>query len=723
MASVDHVRIEKMVKEMGTDAITVASQMVSEHYDYALYAGILAAQKIQRETHSSFSKSMCQLEDVLHPCVSMFIKRHATLLDKAIVPERDYHYDIFGIKTLERAYLLCVDGHIVETPQYMWMRVAIGIHGNDMAAILETYELMSKGYFTHATPTLFHAGTRKPQMSSCFLVAMKDDSIDGIYDTLKECANISKHAGGIGMHIHNIRAKGTHIKGNNGTSDGIVPMLRVFNNTARYVNQGGRRNGSFAIYLEPWHRDIRDFLDLKRNHGAEDIRARDLFYALWIPDLFMQRVKANTHWTLMCPHECPGLSNVWGAAFNDLYTQYEQEKKGVQIKARELWQHILTSQIETGTPYLLYKDACNAKSNQQNVGTIQSSNLCSEIVQYSSPQETAVCNLASVALPKCVQEDGTFDFDTLKTVVRCAVRNLNRVIDGNYYPTVASHTSNMRHRPIGLGVQGLADVFQMMGMAFDSKAAATVNRHIFETMYFAALTESVALARKEHYTYPVIGHQPYRPKGTYESYHGSPASKGLLQFDLWGVTPSDRHNWEGLKADIKQYGLRNSLLLSIMPTASTSQILGNNECCEPYTSNVYVRRVLSGEYIVINKHLCKALEKEGLWTSAIKQHIIANRGSIQNVPIIPNKIKRIFKTVWEIKQKALIDMAISRAPYICQSQSMNLFMSQPTIAKLTSMHFYAWEKGLKTGCYYLRTQPATDAIPFTVEPPCQMCSS
>jgi ribonucleoside-diphosphate reductase alpha chain len=624
------------------------------------------------------------------------------LLDSSIIYDRDFRYDYFGFKTLTRSYLMRLNGKIAERPQQMLMRVAVGIHKEDVQSAIKTYNLMSEGWFTHATPTLFNAGTPKPQMSSCFLLTMKEDSIEGIYDTLKSCAQISQSAGGIGLSIHDIRATGSYIKGTNGTSNGIVPMLRVFNDTARYVDQGGgKRKGSFAIYIEPWHADVFDFLDLKKNHGKEEQRARDLFYALWIPDLFMKRVKENGEWTLMCPHECPGLSDSHSAEFEALYTKYEQEGKGRKtIKAQDLWFKILESQIETGTPYMLYKDAANAKSNQQNLGTIKSSNLCTEIIEYTAPDEVAVCNLASLALPKFVTEEGTFDHDKLFEVTYQATLNLNRIIDNNFYPVAEARNSNMRHRPIGLGVQGLADAFIMMGFPFESEEARALNREVFETIYFASMTASKDLAKVD---------------GPYETIKGSPVSKGVFQFDMWGVTPTNRWEWDVLKSEVKKHGVRNSLLLAPMPTASTAQILGNNECFEPYTSNIYTRRVLSGEFIIVNKHLLKDLVKEGLWSKDMRQKIMAANGSIQNIQEIPQRLKDLYKTAWEISQKAIIEQAADRGAYICQSQSLNIFMENANFGKLTSMHFYGWEKGLKTGMYYLRTKAATDAIKFTVD--------
>ena len=634
--------------------------------------------------------------------VHEIIQENKNRLDSSIIYDRDFRYDYFGFKTLTRSYLLKLDGDIVERPQQMLMRVSVGIHKNDIDAAIKTYNLMSEGWFTHATPTLFNSGTPKPQMSSCFLLTMKEDSIEGIYDTLKSCAQISQSAGGIGLAIHNIRATGSYIKGTNGASNGIVPMLRVFNDTARCVDQGGgKRKGSFAMYIEPWHADVFDFLDLKKNHGKEEQRARDLFYALWIPDLFMKRVKENGDWTLMCPHECPGLSDTHSAEFEALYTKYETEGKGRKtIKAQDLWFKILESQIETGTPYMLYKDAANAKSNQQNLGTIKSSNLCTEIIEYTAPDEVAVCNLASLALPKYVTDEGGFDHDKLFEVTYQATLNLNKIIDGNFYPVEEARNSNMRHRPIGLGVQGLADTFILLGLPFESEGAKALNREIFETIYYAAMTASKDLAKVD---------------GPYQSIKGSPVSKGIFQFDMWGVTPTSRWEWDILKEEVIEHGVRNSLLLAPMPTASTAQILGNNECFEPYTSNIYTRRVLSGEFIIVNKHLLKDLVKEGLWTKDMRQKIMVANGSVQNINEVPQKLKDLYKTAWEISQKAIIEQAADRGAYICQSQSLNIFMENANFGKLTSMHFYGWEKGLKTGMYYLRTKAATDAIKFTID--------
>jgi ribonucleoside-diphosphate reductase alpha chain len=694
-------------------AAEVAAAKTIDHPDYALLASRIAVSNLHKETKKTFSEVIEDLHRYVDPKtnenasliaddVYRVVMDNKDVLDSSIIYDRDFRYDYFGFKTLTRSYLMRLNGVIAERPQQMLMRVAVGIHKNDIESAVKTYNLMSEGWFTHATPTLFNSGTPKPQMSSCFLLTMKQDSIEGIYDTLKSCAQISQSAGGIGLSIHDIRATGSYIKGTNGTSNGIVPMLRVFNDTARYVDQGGgKRKGSFAMYIEPWHADVFDFLDLKKNHGKEESRARDLFYALWIPDLFMKRVKDNGDWTLMCPHECPGLSDTHSAAFEELYTRYEQEGKGRKtIKAQDLWFKILESQIETGTPYMLYKDAANAKSNQQNLGTIKSSNLCTEIIEYTAPDEVAVCNLASLALPKFVTEDGGFDHNRLFEVTYQATINLNRIIDENFYPIQEAKNSNLRHRPIGLGVQGLADAFIMMGLPFESEEARALNREVFETIYYASMTASKDLAKVE---------------GPYESFQGSPVSKGIFQFDMWGVTPTDRWEWNVLKEEVKQHGVRNSLLLAPMPTASTAQILGNNECFEPYTSNIYTRRVLSGEFIIVNKHLLKDLVKEGLWNKEMRQKIMAANGSVQNINEVPQRLKDLYKTAWEISQKAIIDQAADRGAYICQSQSLNIFMENANFGKLTSMHFYGWEKGLKTGMYYLRTKAATDAIKFTVD--------
>jgi ribonucleoside-diphosphate reductase alpha chain len=700
--------------ELDNLAAETAATMTTRHPDYAKLAARLAISNLHKVTSKSFYSTMKRLYTYVDPKTGQnaplisketwrVVQKHAAELDEAIIYDRDFGYDYFGFKTLERSYLMKIDGKVVERPQHMLMRVAVGIHGEDIPAVIETYNLLSERWFTHATPTLFNAGTPKPQLSSCFLLTMKDDSIDGIYDTLKQCAKISQSAGGIGLSIHNIRAKGSYIKGTGGTSNGIVPMLRNFDMTARYVDQGGgKRKGSFAIYLEPWHADIFDFLQLKKNHGKEELRARDLFYALWIPDLFMKRVENNEMWSLFCPNEAPGLADVWGEEFERLYEKYESEGKfRRQIKAQDLWFEILESQIETGTPYMLYKDSANRKSNQKNLGTIKSSNLCTEIIEYTSKDEVAVCNLASIALPKFVTPEGTFDHQKLYEITKVVTRNLNKVIDINYYPVEEARTSNLRHRPIGIGVQGLADAFIMLRMPFDSPEARRLNEDIFETIYFGAMEASMELAKKD---------------GPYETFKGSPVSKGIFQFDMWGVTPkSGRWNWEKLKQEVKKYGVRNSLLVAPMPTASTSQILGNNECFEPYTSNIYTRRTLSGEFIVVNKHLMKDLIDLGLWNETMRQKLIATNGSVQPIPEIPQHIKDIYRTVWEIPQRAIIDMAADRGAYICQSQSLNIHLKDPNFGKLTSMHFYAWKKGLKTGMYYLRSTAAADAIKFTLD--------
>ncbi len=698
--------------ELDNLAAETAASLTTKHPDYALLASRIAVSNLHKNTVKSFSDTMRKLYNytdavngrrmaLLADDVMEVIEANAELLDSSIIYDRDFGFDYFGFKTIEKSYLLRVNGEVVERPQHMYMRVAIGIHKNDVESAIKTYNLMSERWFTHATPTLFNAGTPKPQMSSCFLLAMKDDSIDGIYDTLKQTAKISQSAGGIGLSVHNVRATGSYIGGTNGTSNGLVPMLRVFNDTARYVDQGGgKRKGAFAIYLEPWHADVFDFLDLRKNHGKEEARARDLFYALWICDLFMKRVEMGGDWSLFCPHEAPGLHECFGDEFEALYERYEKEGRARKtIKAQELWFAIIEAQIETGTPYLLYKDAANKKSNQQNLGTIKSSNLCTEIMEYTSPDEVAVCNLASLALPRFVI-DGKFDFEKLYEVTTHVTRNLNKIIDQNYYPVIEAENSNLRHRPIGLGIQGLADVFIMLRLPFESDMAKLLNKNIFETIYFAAMTASKEMAKEQ---------------GPYSTFHGSPLSKGQFQFDMWHVQPSDRYDWDGLRAEVMEHGVRNSLLVAPMPTASTSQILGNNECFEPYTSNIYTRRVLSGEFIIVNKHLLKDLIALGLWNNSMKNKIIANNGSVQNIDEIPADIKELYKTVWEIKQRNLIDMAADRGAYICQSQSLNLFVDNPTTSKLTSMHFYAWKKGLKTGMYYLRTQAASQAIQFTVE--------
>jgi ribonucleoside-diphosphate reductase alpha chain len=722
---VDPVRVAMRVIEGLYDGVTtseldnlaaeIAATMTTTHPDYAKLAARISVSNLHKNTKKSFSETMTDLYVYVNPRtgkkapllsdeVYKIIQKNADKLDSSIIYNRDFGYDFFGFKTLERSYLLKLNGNIVERPQHMLMRVSIGIHLDDIEAALETYELMSKRYFTHATPTLFNSGTPKPQMSSCFLLTMKDDSIDGIYDTLKQTAKISQSAGGIGLSIHNVRATGSYIAGTNGTSNGIVPMLRVFNDTARYVDQGGgKRKGSFAIYVEPWHADIFDFLELKKNHGKEEMRARDLFYAMWTPDLFMKRVEENAEWTLMCPNECPNLFDVHGDEFEALYLKYEKEGKGRKtIKARDLWEKILESQIETGTPYMLYKDSANRKSNQKNLGTIRSSNLCTEILEYTSPDEIAVCNLASIALPMFVK-DGEFDHQTLFDVTVRVTKNLNRVIDRNYYPVKEAENSNFRHRPVGLGVQGLADVFIMLRLPFTSDTAKQLNQDIFETLYFAAVTASAEEAKKD---------------GPYQTYKGSPISKGEFQHNLWGIKDeelSGRWDWVKLRKTVKKQGVRNSLLVAPMPTASTSQILGNNECFEPYTSNIYTRRVLSGEFIVVNKHLLEDLVDQGLWNEDMKQELMQNNGSVQNIDGIPDDLKELYRTVWEMSMKDIIDMSRQRGYFIDQSQSLNLFMEGATMAKLTSMHFYGWKSGLKTGMYYLRTKSAVDAIKFTLD--------
>ncbi len=688
-----------------------AASMSIVHPDYAKLAARIAVSNLHKNTDKSFVATMKRLYNYIDPetderanlisdDLMKILEQYGDRLDSAIIYDRDYSFDYFGFKTLERSYLLRIDGRVVERPQQMIMRAALGIHGMDIESAIQTYNLMSEKWFTHATPTLFNAGTPKPQLSSCFLLSMTDDSISGIFETLTRCAKISQSAGGIGLSIHNIRAKGSYIKGTGGSSNGIVPMLKVFNDTARYVDQGGgKRKGAFAIYLEPWHADIFEFLELKKNHGKEEMRARDLFYAMWIPDLFMERVQANAEWSLFCPNEAKKLHETYGEEFEQLYQQYEAEGKARKtVKAQDLWFAILESQIETGTPYMLYKDACNQKSNQQNLGTIKSSNLCTEIMEYTSKDEVAVCNLASIALPKFIS-NGSFDFQKLYEITRVVTRNLNKVIDVNYYPIPEARNSNMRHRPIGLGVQGLADAFILMRYPFESQEARTFNKEIFETIYFAAMTESCLLAKEE---------------GPYQSYDGSPVSQGIFQFDMWNVQPTDRWDWEGLKKDVQTYGVRNSLLLAPMPTASTSQILGNNECFEPYTSNIYTRRTLSGEFIVVNQHLLKDLIKLGLWNNEMKEAIMAANGSIQYIDVIPQDIKDLYKTSYEISMKTIIDQAADRGAFICQSQSLNLFMENPNFGKLSSMHFYAWKKGLKTGMYYLRSKAAVDPIKFTL---------
>lgn len=699
--------------ELDNLAAETAAHMTSKHPDYGLLAARIAVSNLHKSTKKCFTDVVKDLYEYVEPKsgkpaplirekVYAFIMEHKDALNSAIVYDRDSGYDYFGFKTLERSYLLRLNGKIAERPQHALMRVACGIHCGNVADAIGTYDLMSKRLMTHASPTLFNAGTPNPQMSSCFLLTMADDSIDGIYETLKQCAKISKTAGGIGLSVHTIRATGSYIRGTNGVSNGLVPMLRVFSNTARYVDQGGgKRKGSFAIYLEPWHADVRAFLDLKKNHGAEEYRARDLFYALWVPDLFMRRVEADGKWSLFCPNEAPGLCDVYGDAFNALYVKYEKEGKAREtIDARTLWQAILESQTETGTPYILYKDACNSKSNQKNLGTIRSSNLCTEVIQYSSPSEIAVCNLASLALPMFVAGK-EFNHKLLYEVTKVVTRNLNKIIDGNHYPLKEARDSNLRHRPIGIGVQGLADAFVLLRLPYESLEAQQLNRDIFETIYFAAMTASNELAT-EH-------------KATYQSYAGSPVSKGVFQFDMWGVKPSTRWDWAALKARVAVHGVYNSLLVAPMPTASTSQILGNNESFEPYTSNVYVRRTLAGEFVCVNRHLLNDLIQRGLWSDALKNALVAANGSVQKIDTIPADLKELYKTVWEISAKVQINMAADRGAFIDQSQSMNVHMPDITNAKLTSMHFHAWRKGLKTGMYYLRSKAAADAIKFTVD--------
>ena len=718
------------------------ASMATVHPDYSTLATRLIIANHQKNTTSGFVQTMSKLymnkdkhgkhSPLITDDMMITAKTYEEELDQMCNYTRDFLIDYFGFKTLERAYLMKVNKKIVERPQHMWLRVAMGIHGDNIEKIRETYELMSQKYFTHATPTLFNAGTPHPQMSSCYLIAMEDDSIEGIYNTLKDCALISKWAGGIGLHIHNVRASGSDIRGTNGSSNGIVPMLRVFNHTAKYVDQGGgKRNGSFAIYMEPWHADIESFLDLRKNHGDEDLKARDLFYAIWMSDLFMERVKAGEDWTLMCPDECPGLSDVYGDAFETLYTFYETQGKGRKtMKARDLWFQILDAQMETGTPYLLYKDAVNKKCNQKNLGTIKSSNLCCEITEYSDENETAVCNLASIALPAFIITDNegnvTFDYCKLHSVSRTVTHNLNKVIDVNFYPTTKTERSNFRHRPIGIGVQGLADIFILLNLPFASDKAKEINLRIFQTIYHAALTESCEIAKID---------------GRYSTFEGSPASEGILQFDMWNVDPNEKvqmYDWDELKQQIKTYGLRNSLLVAPMPTASTSQILGYNECIEPITSNIYSRRTIAGDFMVVNKYLMNDLMKQDIWNDKIKNNIIANNGSIQQIDIIPDDIKEKYKTVWEIPMRNLIDMAADRGAFVCQSQSLNLWLEDPNYNNLTSMHFYAWNKGLKTGIYYLRRRARHQAQQFTIEPDkntgnkliggvedeiCEMCSA
>ena len=787
--------IEQLYPDISTtkiDELTAeqCASMCTKHPDYGSLASRIIVSNNHKNTLASFSDTMELLYEfkdihdkhipIIDANVWTIIKKNKDFFDNLVDYNRDFEIDYFGFKTLERAYLMRVDKKVVERPQHMWLRVSIGIHFDDLDAVKETYDLMSQKYFTHATPTLYNAGTPRPQLSSCYLLSMEDDSIEGIYNTLKECANISKWAGGIGLHIHNVRATGTHIRGTNGTSNGIVPMLQVFNKTARYVDQGGgKRNGSFAIYMEPWHSDIEDFLDLKKNHGDEEMRARDLFYALWIPNLFMEKVEKDLEWCLFCPDKCPGLSDCYGEEFNTLYNKYESEgKMNKRVKARDIWYKILDSQMETGTPYLLYKDAANEKSNQKNLGVIKSSNLCTEIIEYSNDEETAVCNLASIGLSKYVNDDKTFNYEHLHSVTKVVTSNLNKIIDVNFYPTEKTRRSNFLHRPIGIGVQGLADVFAMMDIPYHSAEAISVNKLIFETIYHAALERSneIAISRKDDLT-AVMDMNKYDDKynidifettekdcrtykstlsektndivnkvkpiraeldikdknviGSYSSFVGSPASKGILQFDMWNVTPSERYDWATLKKSIQDHGIRNSLLLAPMPTASTSQILGNNECFEPYTSNIYTRRTLAGDYVVANKHLMKELVELDLWTEDLKNNIILNKGSIQHIDGIPDNIKEKYKIVWEIPMKHLIDMSVDRGAFICQSQSLNLWQEDPSYKSLTAMHFYGWKKGLKTGLYYLRRKPRHQPQQFTIDPTkiqqdeevCETCSA
>ncbi len=701
-------------KELDNLAAETAAYLTTKHPDYAILAARIAISNVQKETLKQFSMVVEKLYNYVNPKVNRHMPKvtkefyeivmaNEERLNSSIIYDRDFSYNYFGFKTLARSYLMRINDEIVERPQHMLMRVAVGIHGADIDAAIETYNMMSERAFTHASPTLFHAGTPMSQLSSCFLLAMKEDSIEGIYDTLKNCAIVSKHAGGVGLHVHNIRASGSYIAGTNGVSNGLVPMLRVFNNTARYVDQGGnKRPGAFAIYLEPWHADVFDFLDMRKNTGKEESRARDIFYALWIPDLFMQRVESDGDWALMCPNECPGLSDCYGEAFVTLYESYEAAGKYHRVvKAQKLWAAIIEAQIETGTPYMLYKDACNAKSNQKNLGTIKSSNLCTEIIEYTAPDEVAVCNLASISLPFFVRDSGaSFDFEELRRVTKIVARNLNKIIDINFYPLPETRKSNFRHRPVGIGVQGLADAFIMMKMPFDSPDAQVLNRDIFETIYYAAIDASCDLAK-------VLG--------PYETYAGSPISQGILQFDMWNVKPSSRWDWEGLRARIAQHGVRNSLMVAPMPTASTSQILGNNECFEPYTSNIYTRRVLAGEFQIVNAHLMKDLTEMGIWNESVRNRIISNGGSVQKIKEIPDKLKAIYRTVWEIPQRSILDMAAARGAFIDQSMSLNIHMIDANYSKLTSMHFYGWKLGLKTGMYYMRSRPAVDAIQFTVD--------
>lgn len=730
--------------ELDELAAYLCSSMSIDNPDYSTLASRIIISNHQKNTSPSFSETVGILYDNKDingehsPLISEelyeIVNKNKEKLNNYIDYQRDFLFDYFGFKTLERAYLIKIDKKIIERPQHLWMRVSLGIHGNDIREVLQTYDLMSKKYFTHATPTLFNSGTKRPQLSSCFLCSINDDSISGIYDSLKEMALISKYAGGIGVHIHQVRSKGSHIRGTNGTSNGIIPMLRVFNNTARYVDQAGKRLGSIAVYLETWHSDIESFLELKKNHGSEEERCRDLFLALWVSDLFMERIKANKKWSLMCPDQCKGLSEAYGDEFKMLYEKYESEGKYTkQINAQDLWFKILEAQIEQGVPYILYKDAANKKSNQQNLGTIKSSNLCAEVLIYSSPEETGVCNLASICLPTYVN-NGEFDFDKLHEVVKIAAKNLNKVIDINFYPVEKARVSNLKHRPIGIGVQGLADVFMMLKYPFESEAAAELNKEIFETIYHAAVESSMELSKKRNNIITDILNNNSEEDiakyvnefeediiktkyiGAYSSFEGSPISRGLFQFDLWGEKPSERYDWDKLREDIKSFGIRNSLLISPMPTASTSQIMGFNESFEPFTNNIFQRKTLSGEFIVINKYLIRELMSKGMWNKELKDTIILHEGSIQNIKEISKEMKELYKTSWEIKQRVIIDMSADRGRYICQTQSLNIFMEEPDFQKLSSMHFYGHSKGLKTGSYYLRTKPRAKTQQFTIDP-------
>ena len=730
--------------ELDELAAYLCSSMSIDNPDYSTLASRIIISNHQKNTSPSFSETVGILYDNKDingehsPLISEelyeIVSKNKEKLNNYIDYQRDFLFDYFGFKTLERAYLIKIDKKIIERPQHLWMRVSLGIHGNDIREVLQTYDLMSKKYFTHATPTLFNSGTKRPQLSSCFLCSVNDDSISGIYDSLKEMALISKYAGGIGVHIHQVRSKGSHIRGTNGTSNGIIPMLRVFNNTARYVDQAGKRLGSIAVYLETWHSDIEAFLELKKNHGSEEERCRDLFLALWVSDLFMERIKANKKWSLMCPDQCKGLSEAYGDDFKMLYEKYESEGKYTkQVNAQDLWFKILEAQIEQGVPYILYKDAANKKSNQQNLGTIKSSNLCAEVLIYSSPEETGVCNLASICLPTYVN-NGVFEFDKLHEVVKVAAKNLNKVIDINFYPVEKARVSNLKHRPIGIGVQGLADVFMMLKYPFESEAAAELNKQIFETIYHAAVESSMELSKKRNNIITDILNNNSEEDitkyvnefeediiktkyiGAYSSFEGSPISRGLFQFDLWGEKPSDRYDWDKLREDIKSFGIRNSLLISPMPTASTSQIMGFNESFEPFTNNIFQRKTLSGEFIVINKYLIRELMSKGMWNKELKDTIILHEGSIQNIKEISKEMKELYKTSWEIKQRVIIDMSADRGRYICQTQSLNIFMEEPDFQKLSSMHFYGHSKGLKTGSYYLRTKPRAKTQQFTIDP-------